>query len=38
MSPHVRESGFQNPGNFCLWNQESWALANGIQLKESAIH
>ena len=25
MSPHVRESGFQNPGNFWFWNPESWA-------------
>jgi len=23
ISPHVRESGFWNPGNFCLWNLES---------------
>ena len=22
----VRESGFQNPGNFYLWNLESWAF------------
>ena len=29
-SPHVR-----NLGNFCLWNQESWALLSVIQLKES---
>ena len=38
MSPHLTESGFQNPRTFCLWNRESWALANGIQLKESGIH
>ena len=25
-SPHVRESGFRNPGIFCLWNPESRAL------------
>ena len=25
MSPVVMESGFRNPGNFCLWNPESWA-------------
>ena len=31
----VRESGFWNPWNFCLWNPESWALESGIQLKES---
>ena len=30
-SPHVRESGFRNPGIFCLWNPESWALEPGIQ-------
>ena len=29
---HVRESRFRNPGNFCLWNPESWALESGIQL------
>ena len=23
-SPHVKESGFRNPGNFCIWNPESW--------------
>ena len=23
ISPHVMLSGFQNPGNFCLWNPES---------------
>ena len=21
--PHVKESGFRNPGNFCIWNSES---------------
>ena len=36
-SPHVRESRFRNPGNFCLWNLESWALESGIQLQESGI-
>ena len=36
--PHVlRESGFRNQRNFCLWNPESWALESGIQLKESGI-
>ena len=30
-SSHVRESGFRNPGIFCLWNPESWALESGIQ-------
>ena len=30
-SPHVRESGFRNPGTFCSWNPESWALESGIQ-------
>ena len=28
-----RKSGFRNPGNFFLWNLESWALESGIQLK-----
>ena len=37
ISPHVRESGFRNPGVFCLWNPESWALESGIQHKESGI-
>ena len=23
-SPHVRKFGFRNPGNFGLWNPESW--------------
>ena len=23
LSPYVKESGFQNLGNFCLWNPES---------------
>lgn len=32
---HVRESGFQNPGN--PWNQESWFVESRIQLKESGI-
>ena len=36
-SAHVRESGFWNRRNFCLWNLESWALESGIQLKESGI-
>ena len=40
MSPHVRESKFQNPGNCCLWNLESGKfllLESGIQLEESGI-
>ena len=36
-SPHVRESGFRNPGIFCFWNPESWALESGIQHCESGI-
>jgi len=35
--PHMRESGFQNLGKFCLCNLESWALESGIQFKESGI-
>ena len=45
--PHVRKSGFQNPeifacgfrnpGTFCLWNSDAWALEFGIQLEESGI-
>ena len=37
ISPHVRESGFPNPGKFYLWNPESWGLEFGIQPKESRI-
>ena len=37
MSPHVRESGYRSPGKFCRWNQESWALESGIQVKESGL-
>ena len=37
ISPLVRESGFPNPGKFCLWNREFWALESGIQLKEFRI-
>ena len=47
MSPRVRESGFRNPGIFCLWNPESHQrlesrirvlLTNtGIQYLESGI-
>ena len=33
--PYLREPGFQDPGNFLLWNLESWALQSGIQLKKS---
>ena len=25
-SPHVRESGFQNPGKFFWWNPDAWDL------------
>ena len=33
------ESGFRNPGNFCLWDPESGRMGFGIQkhLKESGI-
>ena len=37
-SPHVKESGIQNPAFFCLWNPESEALESGIRLLESGIH
>ena len=37
VSPHVMESEFWNPVNFCLWNRKSWVLESGIQLKESGI-
>ena len=36
-SARVRESGFWNPWNFCLWNLESWVLECGVQLNESGI-
>ena len=29
--------GIRNPGTFCLWDLESWALEPGIQLEESGI-
>ena len=35
--PHVRESGFPNPGKFSLSNPESWGLESGIQAKASGI-
>ena len=41
MSAHVKESAFQNLGNFRFWNPESWALESripptiGIQYLES---
>ena len=43
--PHVRDTtiqdifacGIRNPGKFCKWNLEPWALESGIQLKESGI-
>ena len=35
--PCERKPWFLNPGNFCLWNLESWALESGIHLKESGI-
>ena len=31
--PHVRESGFWNPRNFCMWTPESWK----VLLVESGI-
>ena len=48
-SPHVREYGCRNPGNFFMWNQESGrillvesgilaaTLQSGIQLKEFGV-
>ena len=30
ISPYVKESGFQNLGNFCLWNPESGILARDV--------
>ena len=35
--PHVRQSRFQNPINFCYRNLKSWALESGIHSKESEI-
>ena len=37
VSPDVRESGFRNPGIFCQWNLESWALESGIQLTKDPL-
>ena len=36
-SPNIRESGFRNVRNFCLWKLDFWALESRIQLKESRI-
>ena len=30
---HVRDSGFWNPRNFCLWNPESLVMEFGIRNK-----
>ena len=43
--PHVRDTTIRdilaceirNPGKFCKWNPEPWALESGIQLKQSGI-
>ena len=47
LSPHVRESRFENPENSCFWYPESmkflrgiwkyWALESGVQLQEFGI-
>ena len=38
-SPYVNgESGFWNPGNFCLWNPQSLASESRIQLKNPESH
>ena len=29
VSPDVKESGFRNPGNFYIWNPESWKFLFG---------
>ena len=31
-SPQVREFGFGYPGNFCMWNRESWTLESRMPL------
>ena len=39
-SPHVSLSGFQNPGNFCLWTLESWKFClveSRIELKDQNL-
>ena len=33
VSPHAGQSQFQNPGNFCFWNHQSWALGSVIKLR-----
>ena len=35
LSPQCQ--GIRNPGNFCLWNLETWGLESGIQFKEYGI-
>ena len=37
LTPHVGESGFWKPWQFCLWNPESWVLDSGFQFKDSSI-
>ena len=34
--PHVREFGFRNPGNVCLWNPESGKFCSW-NIKKSGI-
>ena len=40
VSPHERQSGFRNPGNFCSWIPENgtFELESRMQLLESGIH
>ena len=33
ISSHVTECGLRNPGNFLLWNPESWVLESRITAK-----
>ena len=35
---NVGQSQFQNPGNFCFRNHQSWALWSVIQLRSQRIH
>ena len=37
-SPRNFSFRIRNPGKFCSWNPEFWALESGKQLKESGIH
>ena len=38
MSPYVKESGFQSPASFSLWNPGSWTLVSRKSSKNQESH